>query len=318
MTKAFYKKVCFIWKDQTTRTLILAVLIILVMGSLRPNKPQGINPKRYWRDKSQWKHCADMVLAGDSRVLMGLSPAEMEKILTDLQIVNYSFGGVWYSRDYLEAIENVLDPNSNTKAIVLGISPRSLTEGTKNNKGNFTEVHNAHKKDAVLELFFAPVLQFLEPMSFDDAIDGAFPSLASSTVRMTYCPDGWVSATCEVNRRGKWAVNRYRRIYSKYEVLESTIQNVTDYASKWSEKGVRVYGFFTPTCQEMAEIEKNLDSFNQLKFIKEFEHSGGIWIDVNQTDYNSFDGCHLQDKAAVEFSADFARAVKQIEQGSRL
>ena len=130
---------------------------------------------------------------------------------------------------------------------------------------------------------------------------------------MTYYPDGWVSSTCEVNRRGKWAVNRYRRIYSKYEVLESTIQNVTDYASKWSEKGVRVYGFFAPTCREMAEIEKNLDSFNQLNFIKEFEHSGGIWIDVNQADYNSFDGCHLQDKAAVEFSADFAGAVKQIE-----
>ncbi len=313
MTKAFYKKVCFIWKDQTTRTLILAVLIILVMGSLRPNKPQGINPKQYWRDKSQWKHCADMVLAGDSRVLMALSPAEMEKILTDLQIVNYGFGGVWYSRDYLEAIENVLDPNSNMKVIVLAISPRSLTEGTKNNKGNFTEVHNAHKKDAVLELFFAPVLQFLEPMSFDDAIDGAFPSLASSIVRMTYYPDGWVSSTCEVNRRGKWVLNRYRRLYKKYAVMDSTVQNVMDYVSIWRDKGITVYGFFPPSCSEMRQIEQNLESFNQDPFIKKFERHGGIWIDVNQTDYDSFDGCHLQDKAAVEFSADFAGAVKQIE-----
>ena len=79
--------------DRTAKTLMVAALLILGMGMLRPDKPAWMYPNQYWATKIGWRHCADVVLTGDSRTLMSLSPAEMQKKLTDRRIFNYGFGG---------------------------------------------------------------------------------------------------------------------------------------------------------------------------------------------------------------------------------
>ena len=66
-------------KDRTFRTVALSLLVIITMGSLRPDKSVGMYPKQYWASKITWKHCADVVVTGDSRVLMALSPAVMKE-----------------------------------------------------------------------------------------------------------------------------------------------------------------------------------------------------------------------------------------------
>ena len=81
-------------KDRTCRTIALALLLIVGMGLMRPDKPAGMYPKKYWANKIGWRHCADAVLTGDSRTLMALSPAEMKKeIWENLGIRK------WYRRD---------------------------------------------------------------------------------------------------------------------------------------------------------------------------------------------------------------------------
>ena len=78
-----------IWTDRTLKTLALALAMIVTMGLLRPDKPKGIPPKKYWAKKIAWKHCADVVLTGDSRTFMSLSPKKMQEILTKTKILNY-------------------------------------------------------------------------------------------------------------------------------------------------------------------------------------------------------------------------------------
>ncbi len=302
-----------IFKNQTFWTLFLAGALILVMGSLRPDKPRGMHSMHYDIHRSRWSQCGDVVLAGDSRVLIALSPEEMGKVLKDRRILNYSYAGVWYSKEYLEAVGAILDPNGDSPTVVLGISPRSLTQGVRDNPGAFTGSDNTMDKDALIEYAFAPILEFCQPMSFNQVLPGISPSLASSILIKEYHADGWMSANCTVNKRGKWAIKRYRRVYDKYDVLNSTIENVMKHTKSWVDNGVKVYGFFPPSCEEMVEIEAGLESFDQADFISRFEEFGGVWLDVNQVGYESYDGCHLNRDGALQFSSDLGKIISEHE-----
>jgi hypothetical protein len=282
------------------------------MGLMRPDKPVGIYPKRYWAEKIRWRHCADAVLTGDSRTLMALSPAHMKKVLDYDRILNFGFGANWYARKYLEIVEEVLDPNSNNKAIMMGITPHSLTYRTKV-LGHFLYFINVSKQDVFFDIHLAPLLNFLDPMSFRDAYQGLFPSLAPTTTRQEYFADGWISVHKEPSGKRR-EVKRYRGIFKQRQVSQETIDVLMEFVTKWSNSGIKVYGFVLPTCKEMVELEAKESGLNQFEFIKTFKQAGGIWIDVDQCSYESFDGSHLQDVGAVEFSHALALKIRDIEQ----
>lgn len=296
---------------RTVKTLIVSVLLIVGMGMLRPDKPVGMYPNQYWATKIRWRHCADVVLTGDSRTLMALSPAEMQKKLTDRRIFNYGFGANWYSLEYLEAAENVLDPRSGKKTIIMGISPNSLTQKARQ-VGNFAELRERSKQDAYLDIHFAAIVHFLEPMSFRDAFQGMFPSLAETHTRKEYFADGWMAVNKEP-AGGRNEVKRYRKIYEQNQVSDRTIENVISYVSKWTNSGIRVYGFPPPSSREMVEMEKDMSGLNEAEFVAAFRKAGGMWIPVDQSRYASFDGSHLEDDAALQFSRDLALRIGEFE-----
>lgn len=301
--------------DRTFLTLLLSTILVACMGALRPDKTRvGMYPKEYWAKKIGWKHCANVILTGDSRTLMALSPTKIKKILNYDKIYNYGFGGNWYSVEYLQAVEDLLRPKEVNKVIIMGISPHSLTQGNAE-RGNFSELSKLSKQEAYLDIHFAPLVNFFEPMSFRDALEGLFPSIASSHTEQIYMPDGFVAVhKTPSNRRNE--VKRYRKIYEKSQVSDQTIDNVTRFIKKWTKENIKVYGFLLPSCSEMYELERKVSGFNQKEFVKLFEASGGIWVEVNPVRYESFDGSHLQDHAAMEYSRDLAMAIREIEENT--
>ena len=64
----------------------------------------------------------------------------------------------------------------------------------------------------------------------------------------------------------------------------------------------------------MVELEKELSGFNQAEFVDAFKEAGGIWIDIDPTAYDSFDGSHLQSQSALELSRDLALKIYEIEE----
>lgn len=299
-----------ILKDRTFRTIALSLLLIITMGSLRPDKTEGMYPKQYWASKITWEHCADMVITGDSRVLMAVSPAIMQEKFPNKHIRNYAFGGNWYSIEYLEAVERMLIPESREKIIIMGITPNAVSE--KGEIGNFIELSNISKQDAYLDIHFAPVVYFFEPMSFRDALHGLFPSLAKTHTVKDYTKDGWVGVH-KIPSGGRNELKRYRKIFEKRRVSDETIGNVIRYVTKWTRSGIRVYGFIAPSCEDMLQLEEKFSGFNEPEFIKLFKSAGGIWIDIDPGRYESFDGSHLQDNAALEFSRDFTNRLYELE-----
>ena len=298
-------------KDRTVWTLALAGVLIVVMGSLRPDKPRGLYPKRYWARKISWRHCADAVATGDSRVLGGLSPAQMGRTLTDWRILNYGFASNLYIPEYLEAVEQVLDPESSVKVILLGITPHSLTEDP-DVTNQFSRLKGLSRMQLHVDMCLAPVLNFLDYMSFRDALHGLFPSLHEGRTEKELFADGWLAYRRDPPGE-KRELKKYYRMYQKNRVSARMVEDVNRYVARWTQAGIRVYGFLMPSCREMVELEETYSGFDQAEFVAGFEGAGGVWVDVDPAAYDSFDGSHLQKDAAVAFSRDLAQRLSELE-----
>jgi len=302
-----------VFKSQASKALMLAIILLIIMGSLRPDQSLGLYPNEYWALKSKWHHCADMVFAGDSRVLIGLSPAELNKSFENERIYNYGFGGTWFSEKYLDAVEKVLDPQSNNKTIILAITPHALTERF-NDAGNFFETHRLSEQDKFMHIHFARIMYFFEPLSFKEALEGLIPTVADSHTTRTYYKDGWISMHKEPIQ-AKREVKRYRGFYTKRIVIPENVSRVLKYVADWKNQGIKVVGFLFPTCKQMYELENKISGFNEKEFIRRFEEAGGNWINVDQTAYTSFDGSHLQQESAERFSNDFVKLFNKAMNG---
>jgi len=298
--------------DRTVRVLFLAIILIIIMGSLRPNTTSGMYEKRFWVNKISWQNYADVVIIGDSRTLLGISPAQMQKILKNRQIVNYAFGvGNIYLSEYLDSVEGVLKQESDRKTIILGITPHSLSDDP-DFTSQFFMLKNLSKQEIFIDVHFAAIIDFFEYMSFHDALLGISPGLASSKTHRDLFSDGWLAYG--KNPPGKKnELKEYLRIYERCQVSPKMIENIMSYISRWNKSGIRVYGFLLPTCTQMVELEKELSGFNQAEFIKAFEKAGGIWIKINPAGYESFDGSHLQWESALRLSRELASRIDEIE-----
>jgi len=299
--------------DRTAKALLLAIVLSFIMGSLRPDKNAGMSASAFWASKIKWKHCADAVLTGDSRVLMALSPEIIKEYVNYKRIVNYGFGANWYCDEYMQATEELLDPKAPKKAIIMGISPHALTWRTSG-LGLFIELKESPQQKGFLDKHFGPVLDFFEPMSLRDALHGLFPSMAPTHTVKDYKENGWV-AVHKTRGDEDHEVKRYRGIYKEQRVSDKTVDVVMEYVSRWSDGGIRVYGFIPPTCEDMVELEKKVSGFNKEPFVAKFKEAGGTWLEADLTAYYSFDGSHLQDEGAVEFSHDLAKMIQKAENG---
>ncbi len=300
------------WAERTFATLLLAGAMIYVMGSLRPRKDIGMYPDEFWARKIAWERCADAVLTGDSRVLMGVAPQELSPALPYKQIRNYGFGANWYSPEYLDAVEKMLLPESPRKAVFMGITPHSLTGRTNDVMGNYLELKKMSRRDIYVATHFGGLMYFFQPMSLRDAFHGLFPSQAPTNTIRDYRDDGWVAVHKTPLAMNE--VKRYRKLFVDRHVSQEIVDTITAYVQRWTRQGIRVYGFIMPSCKEMVQVELELSGFEQEAFIAAFTAAGGRWIETNLDAYESFDGSHLQKEAALQFSKDLARAVSLYEQ----
>ena len=299
-------------KDRAIKTMVLALVLIILMGSSQPPVTSGIYPNEYWAQKSDWHHCADVVLAGDSRILCGVSPKEMQQYMPGYKVLNYGFGGAWFSTQYLDKVETILNPQSNKKTIVAGISPHSLTRrevGT----GNFFEVMSMTKSEKFFNTHLARLAYFFEPLSFEDAIKQMHTSREDINNKEAYYPDGWISGH-EIPGSIEKELKKYIGFYNERLVDPCNVENIAVYVEKWIKQGIKVYGFMPPSCQEMYDLEMKISGIDKPYLVRRFQESGGIWIETDPAGYVSFDGTHLQRKAALEFSKYLATKIKDIEQ----
>lgn len=298
-------------KDRTFGTLVLTVILIILMGSSRPPVTSGLYPSEYWALKADWHHCADILLVGDSRTLCGLSPEEMQKYFPNSTIYNYGFGGAWFSTQYLDKIETILNPHRRQRTIVMGITPHSLTKRDIQT-GSFFEIMSMKKSEKFFSTRLPKLAYLIEPWSFKDAIEEIKPKKKITRTKKTLCPDGWISIQDDPDSIEK-GLKKYMGFYKERLVDPCNIDNVVRYVDKWVKQGIKVYGYIPPSCQEMYDLELKISGIDAPMLIDRFRAAGGIWIDTDPGIYDCVDGSHLRDKDAQKFTNDLCRELVKRE-----
>ena len=313
--------------DRTYGTILLSIAMVLLLGRFRNDGYSGMSPRVFWVKKFDWKHCADMVVAGDSRTGEGLSPALMSPELGDARIRNFSFNSLAWSQPYFDSLENVLDPHSKRRAVVLGITPHSCTFLPSKSNGWHVEGKKAAERTA-MDRKFESALSYFDPMSVKNALRRMVGIKARHLLHRHHCEDGWTGTDRLRKVNPELWLNQFRRLFRENKVSDVVIARVIDRTRRWRQAGIEVYAFRPPTTAKMVELEEVHSGFEEKVhsgvkeetrftiFKRKFLAAGGVWIDVSQTDYHSHDGSHLSRPAAEQLSRDLAKAIHRHRTGA--
>ena len=284
---------------------VLASVLIAATAAVQRPQDAGLQTDNFWAMKLGWSACADCVLAGDSRVGTGLSPAAMAGLLPGRRVLNFGFDSARYSDDYLDAIERVLDGTSGRRTIVLGVTPMSLLPADAGG-GGFERLRKDTGRLSRFALVTLRAGRVLEPVRLDTLARDLDPWHERNVVT-TRWPDGWIAYSPPRGR--SFVVHVLETTFGSQPIAPATVECLLARVGTWTAAGIEVYGFRPPTCPETIDVETRLSEFDEQEFVRRFEAAGGKWMAIASLAYDSSDGSHLYPEAAVALSQDVARAV---------
>ena len=295
---------CTFLCDRTAWTMMIAAAILAIVRGPLPDV--AYEDAFFDYQKLTWKENAEVVMLGDSRTLVGLSPSVMASELKPRRIRNFAFAAAGYSSDYLNAAEKVWDPATDRKIAILGITPRSLRQlSLKSNQfvassASLTST-NVWKARWLgwAKTTWAPLdRQFLNQIISGVRYD-------ASEHRSS---DGWLEP--RTSHIGHAESLNYYKQARKDPISNEIVEGVLAKVREWNARGIQVFGFRPPTCAAMESLE---DDFSEQAFAQAFEAAGGYWLTPSSEGLVTFDASHLDRDSAREFSARMARAISATE-----
>lgn len=283
--------------------VLLALWLLLSLLKPETDASKASVIKRFWILKTHSEKKYSLLLCGDSRTYRGMSPQAMKKVLPDFSIYNFGYSSGSFSPFMLDQIEKRLDFDAPTKVLYLGITPYSLTP--KAAKDGHISQELARKKEEIWEsLYLEPLEQFFEPyqLNWDKPGD-------SVLYIQEYKTTGWV-ATTKIPPSPEEAIPIYTKDFQDNSVSNTVIDSLVARVKRWTERRVIVFAARPPTTNAMINLENTISGFNENEFVLKFEEAGGIWLQTDIDDYQSFDGSHLDIPSAIKFSTDIASMIK--------
>jgi hypothetical protein len=194
------------------------------------------------------------------------------------------------------------------KILVLGISPHSFTlEGAKNelyhkhlDKGNF---------DIFKGLYLSKYLKHFAPYKAGELKDYLFNGASEEGYFEDFQEDGWVHSY-RLPEDSLTAIQIYRKLFTEYQVSDTLISNFLVQIEEIETSGIEVIAFRPPTFVMMTDLEDSLSGYSEQYMRQEMELRGCTWIDLDPTEFHTYDGSHLHYESAQRLSRIIGRQVK--------
>lgn len=307
--------------------LLLALPLLLLVGVLRfqtVNDLHEVERDCSFAAKVYGTTRYDILIVGSSRVHHGFSPQAMQTVLPDYRIYNFGFPETGLNPAMYTVAEQRLDWSSDTPVIILGVSPMSFTQRfTRNMQYNTTL---SQPKDVSCFLVHHAIgqglLTFVEPTTvgavrktLTSFIRGRAQPQEPETDQREFHPYGWESRTDdmapeEVEQRLWTTLFLYHRYFSHGPVRPDLVQALVEQTRTWSQCGVSVFAVRMPGAPAFRALEDELSGFDEAAFRADFEAAGGIFLSVDDNQYVTVDGYHLEKQSAWLFSRDIATMVQ--------
>lgn len=290
-----------------TVAIVGTILMVTVLKLTLPQPYINLTSEQeYWIKKTFSKNLKNIVIGGDSRVYRGISPATLIKSTElPLSAINLGYSSGSFSKEYLQFMHDRLDSNSNTRVMVLGITPNSLLKSQLSNN-HLKSVQNKSSSEIFHGMHYAKFLKHFSPYTVYELLDDS-----SNAYTIDYRPDGFAASN---NYNGDFDLTHYLYWdgYKKETVQEEQINNLVNHLSIFKKEGIQIFAYVPPTTQKMREIENQMSGLDMNKLQQKLESIGVHWIDINLENYTSYDGSHLFSESAERLSKRIGEEISPI------
>jgi len=291
-------------------TLILAAILVGGLSFVMPKNKEKYLGDQFWAQKTFAPAVYDIIILGDSRIYRGVSPEIMEKKLPGTKILNFGYSNGGLNPTMFIAAEKKISKNSQNKIVVLGISANCITDYTQINE-QFWQEKKRHPEDIFERLYLDGILYYFSATSPEGLKDYLKKQTSTNYYLNEYRSDGYVeSEKFPVDTME--AIPSYIKDYTNYKVEARIVDELINQVNEWSKKGITVIGFRPPTTQPMRALEDTMGLYNEEVLSARFKDAGGHWINLNPTQYKTYDGSHLDKESAVRLSEKLAAEIKTI------
>jgi len=291
--------------------LALAALLVLAVAYLNnaspdPKYDETRNARTFWQHKvfGLADGIYNIVLSGDSRIYRGLAPAQFDAVLKGTKTFNFGFSGGGHNPLIFREIDRILnDDPARTHAVVLGITPYSLTPKAQMNAEYLD--YKAKGPPASLQ----GIYDWFRPLSFSRLKKLAAGKTAKPSNEVySYGDDGWVRSDWVKRDTGAELAN-YKANFDGNRVDQAAIDAVISKTADWAAQGIIVVAFRPPTTPAMIALENTASGFNETAFKAAFRAAGGLWVEAGQH-YETYDGSHLTPESGEQLSKIIASAIE--------
>lgn len=279
--------------------ILSSIFFIFLVGKIRP-KPisSTIDKEKFWADKVHSKKTYNVIFEGDSRFYRGVDPKSVSKELSGKDVLNFGFSSGGHNKIIFEAVNKRLSKSDETKVVVLGLTPYSLTPKAQENMHYLQEAQRP-RDEVFRRRVLTPFLRFFDPVRPTEFI------MLTDTVtgyHEKFRPDGWVESN-KIPYNPEAALPGYVNDFKENIVSEKVIKEMLNQVEIWIKSDILVFGLRMPTTLKMEELENRLSGYRESDLKERFVNIGGYWIDLPDRDaYSSYDGSHLIDTSAMDFS----------------
>lgn len=263
-----------------------------------------IQEKIFWTGKIRPSTRYNMVITGDSRAYRGVAPKVLKEKL-GIEVFNCGFSSGGNNKVIFKHVTEklLLPPGNAPRAVLVGVTPRSLSEKSRENK-HFLSLLSPEERS-----WESDVIDFICPQNLLKKLRRH----KEKTPQEIFYPDGW----CQTNRRQtpkrlQKGLKHYEENYKKTTFSPQSLRELIEQTAAWRKEDIRVFGFWIPTCAEMDALEIRGSGCDMEMVKKEFVKAGGIWIDIdNRAEYQAYDASHLSGEEALKLSLDLAAKLKK-------
>lgn len=297
-----------IFRERIFWTGVAVLALILILPLILPDPPdKNWRQRKFWIEKTHGKKTFDIVIGGDSRIYRAVSPSHMNEVLKDKTIINMGYPAAGFRQPLFETLERRLSKEEDQPIIILGITPRSLTETAAKNEELVQEL-----KRGWGEIFSASRLEKYRPFFASRiSVQSLTEAKNAAIFHEEFHSTGWVATWVDKAGFAESQLQQYIDIFQNEKVSVPVARELITAVNEWSKKGYKVFGFFPPTSEKMVEIENSASGLNRKVLAENFTAAGGIWIEIESKErYFTYDGEHMDKNTAIIFSKDLASFIK--------
>lgn len=282
-------------------TVFIALVLSVVLSFILPKNDEKYLGEMFWTRKTFAPAHYDVILMGDSRLYRGLSPTIIEKCFeNNIKVLNFAFSNGGLNPEMYKAAEQKINIKSQYKTIVLGVTANSLTSFTINNQ-QYKQEFNRTREEIIERLYFNPLQYWFSPVSPQGLNEYFWGKPDSSYYINHYFMNGYVKSI-KYPIDTLYAIPSYIKDYTNYKVDSVLINKLTNQVKQWNSEGINVFAFRPPIPYSMKMLEDTMGLYNE-SFIKEqITRAGGIWLNIDTAEYNTYDGSHLDPESATKLS----------------